>query len=772
MATAKPNPKAKKKVFKDAASVTNVIQPMQNIERLRANDRAKIDALFNGKRPYSEEEVKKFNIQINVNWGTGKRVMRDANTQLNSALLHPGTLFTCAPEKGQVDKRDAWGQIFTTNIHKPLQRGHTGQRVYFTIKSRNASICMHGIGALLWTTNFKWMPRFVPMEDLLIPTGTYCDFGNLRYFAVNEYLTPGELVDMAMGDNAHPGWNRKMVEGILDSMREQFSESFPSTWRDQPEELEQIFKGNHGYYYSDAVPKIRARWFFYQEVDKPNKWYRCMILREAYGDVKPDEAFLFDGTDRPFANNISEILAVQYGDNNLVPRLKFHDVRGLGVDLFGPVETLNRLQCQLVQSTFEHLLMYFRIQDPNDRDRLKQIVLSQYGVLPEGLNIVPRQDRHQIDPNLVDNAMNQMRQYMQESSSSYVQNIQDGTNKEMTAREATIKLNQATVMVSSMLQSLYLQEGFYYEEIVRRFCNKASSDPDVKKFQSDCIKAGIPEALVYDHTVWKVTPERVLGGGDQSQAQIEAGWLWDNAPAFDPSVQPTLRRMAVGAILRDPNKAALLVPLAKPEATDGTMAAEDVFGTLMQGQQCSLRKGIDQIGYVETLIKMAASVVQRISSTGNVGTQQELIGLGTVLQNIQVHIQVIAQDKRNNQLVKQMGDAMGQLANALKGFMQRLSEQQQQQAELSQIDPAAEAKARATLQMATVKSQIAQQTAAQKNAIAVQKFQSEQQRANLKTASDLQRNQELHNQDLHQQAQEHALDMILEANKPVDKSGN
>src|SRR6267154_1545831 len=479
--------KKSKNEFGSVEKVINVIKPMEDIERLRANDRAKIDTLFNGKRPYTKEEEEKNQIPVNVNWGMGKKVMRDANNQVNSALLHPGTLFQCTLEHGQVDKRDEWSQSFTKNIHIPLQRGKSGKKHASLMKNRNASLCMHGIGALMWYNPFRWMARFVGLEDLLIPTETYSDFSNLRYFAVNLYLTTGELMDMTYGDTVKPGWNKKMVDGILKAMKEVHSEGIPPTWRDQPEAMQNVLKENRGYYYSDAIPKIRCRWFFYQKIDEPKKWYRVMILREAYGEVKPSMDFLFDGQDEPFADDIDQILSVQYGDNNFVAPLKFHAVRGLGVDLYAPIEELNRLFCEFIWAVHIDFRILFRIKDPADRDRLKQIVLSQFGTIPEGMEMLKREERYQIDPSLFDQAVGVMRDNLQESSSSFVKDTNDGTEKEMTAKEATIRLNQANSMVSSMLQSLYFQEGFYYEEIVRRFCRNDKDDPEVAAFRKRCI---------------------------------------------------------------------------------------------------------------------------------------------------------------------------------------------------------------------------------------------------------------------------------------------
>lgn len=760
MSTAKASTDNKPE-FGTPQKVWDVTERMQKLEDQRALDRAKINTLFNGNRPYTDDEVKKFNIQINVNWGQGPRIMADANRQLNNAFIHPGTLFNCTLEEGKPDKRDEWSQIVTKEIHKPLQRGRSGKRHHFIIRSRNANIAMHGIGAVWWPNGFRWMPRFLPLEDLLIPTDTACDFSNLRYFAINLYLTPGELFDMTHGERTIAGWNKEMVRKLLAEQAGRYDENLPSTWRNQPEEMAEIVKQNRGWFYSDAIPKIKLRAFFFQEIDEPNKWYRHIIVRESAnsGEVKTDK-FLFDGSNQPFATHIEEILNVQFGDSSLVAPLKYHSVRGLGVPLFAPVETLNRLQCEFVQHVFEQLKMYFKINDPADRDRVKNVVLQAYGFIPEGLSIVPREQRHQIDSSLVESALGQMRQIMQENSASFVQDIAKDTGREMTAFEAKARLNQVNVMVSSMLGMLYLQEAFYQQELFRRFCNKQSLDPQVKEFREECVKRGVPEDMLVPKK-WRIVPERVLGGGDQTLAQMQSQWLLDHITMYDPGAQQKIKRLATATMLGDNDKGTLFVPTSPVLATDGTFAAENVFGTLMQGIQVALREGIDHQGYIDALLKMAGSVVARISQTDNMGTIEEVIGLQTVLQNAGQHMMILAQDDRNKQLVKQYGDVAGQLLNEIKGFAQRISEQQQQQMQ-QQGDVDGMAKAQSIMMLAKVKAATMEQSAALKARHKDMSFKMDQARKNLETLADIKRENLRQHQDIWNQSMSDATKTLNE----------
>ena len=223
-------------LFGTPQKVFNICENMQLAEDVRARDRAKINVLFNGSNPYTREEEEKYQIQINVNWGFGKSIIRDAISQLNSAFRHNGLLFTATAKEGPVQKREIWSDYFTKNIHEPIQNGASGKKHFFLVGSRNANISLHGIGALIWPNDFRWMPRFAALEDLLIPTDTYCDFSNLRYFGENLYLSPGEFATMAMGDKKLSGWNEKQVKAILDNQKTMVKgDNATPFWKDQPE---------------------------------------------------------------------------------------------------------------------------------------------------------------------------------------------------------------------------------------------------------------------------------------------------------------------------------------------------------------------------------------------------------------------------------------------------------------------------------------------------------------------------------------------------------
>lgn len=728
------------KDFQDASKVMAILESMQAVENVRAQDRAWIDTLFNGKRPFTEEEVKKHQIRINVNWNEGNKILQDANRQVNNATLHVGKFFNAVCQRGPIEKRDEYTAKFTRNLHKILKNGKLGKKHLFLRRTRNASVCLHGIGPVMWMDDHTPLPRYIPLEDLLIPTDTTLDMCNLTHLGVNLYLTQGEFYDLSHSDKSQKGWNKPMVEAILNAIKDPKAGNNTPDLMQQPEKWQENFKQNQCYYDADSVPRVKLRMFLFQSADD-KKWYRRVVLKEVptgmQQDTKTTNQFVFT-SDAPFADDLDHVLHVQFGDCSIVPPLKFHSVRGLGTMLFAVIECMNRLRCQFVQHVFDSLATWIRIQNPNDRARQQKVELFPYTILEDGVSIVPQNERHQIDPNMVNMAMSQFRQLMSENSASFTQDTNDGTQKEMTATEAQARLQSVNVMVGGMLQMMYSQEVFYFNELVRRFCAKNATNEDIKKFQKLCKQDGIPDALMTADN-WIVEMERVLGAGDNMLAQQEATALLSQSQRFDPSSQRKILHQWTQVMTRNPDMANNLVPMKAPEATDGTYEAEDVFATLMQGIPVTIREGIDQFGYTEAMIGMMSAKVGQIEQAGGenggVGTPEDIMGLATVANDIEQHIALIAQNPENKQRASEYANALGQLMNMVKAFAQRLGEQMQAQSG----DTETQAKAQSILMLADTKSKVQQAQALQKMQMKQAQFSQKQQQDAMKHMQNMQK---------------------------------
>jgi hypothetical protein len=716
-------------------AVLAAIETMQIPERVRAGNRAKIDNLAQGQLPMTPEQQRENQASVNVNWGELGKVLREATGQVNNSLLHKGNYATYKLLKGKPEKRDEWSAAVTEDVNRIKTRGKTGMENFFRLKNRNGSLVLHGIGNLIWSNAFDVFPRFIPCEDLLVPTGSLQGFSNWTNFAVNLYLTPSELIKMTHDNSKEAeqaGWNLKAVRKVLDVYGKLNENPNNYHWWDQPEKMVSHWRENQGAYDCDSVPKVNLACLYYKSQD--GKWYRKIVLKdveagEGVTGLKLADEFIFDSGKRVFAEDITHILHIQYGDCNPVPPYTYHGTRGMGELLFAPVQYLNLLRSQWFHHVMERLMMGLQIDNPTDRDRPKLFNLKPYFVLEQGVRIIPENERHQVDPRLVEGAMSESRQLLSESSANYIQDIDAGTNREQTLGEAQIKLQNANKIVSTMMDTLYKLENPKEEEEFRRLMLPNSKDEAAVRFQAQWRKHGIPEDLMKPEC-WQVDVERVAGGGDKTLALQTAMTMIQMLPHYDPTAQRTIIRKSTAIINDDYDYAKILVPDEKPQVTKGAMAADSTFGSLMAGGPVGMREGIEQMDYIAAMMEKLDAVIQRIEATDQMGTPQDVIGLKMVAEDIGQHLALMEQDPNNKEFVTAVGKELGKQMNLVKAYEQRQAEKAQE----GQQDPEAMLKLQTDQMAAQQKMQNAQASFEQKMQQSEAKFaqkiqQSEEQQA-------------------------------------------
>ena len=741
-----------------------VINELEKSILTRSTDRALINTQFNGGRPFTPEEEEEHQIQVNANFLEGYKIAQNAITQMNGALLYKDRFFNVRCAGGQVTKRREWGEFFTINIHKPLKRKKSGRKFNNLMQNRNAALVLHGVGPVYWKNDHSWMPSFVALDDLLIPTDTPLEMSDeLGHFGINAWITAWQLYSNTQLETT-PGWNKPMAMKVLQALLS--SQNFtPDYFNDYgaPEKQESLWKQRSAYLNSDAIPKVKITIFFHQDPET-GKWWRKVLVRENQSitvqAINTNE-FLFK-SEYTFADSIEEVLHIQFGDGSVVAPFKYRSVRGLGVLLYSVIELMNRLRCQFTQHVFSNLVPLLRVENPQDQDRPKFLQMQAYSVVPQGVAFVRQEERHQIDPRLVETNMNEFRQLMTESSAAYVQDIDNGTGKEQTLGEAQIKLQSANRIVAGMLQSAYIQEGFLYEEIIRRFINPTNDEPEAVKFREACRRDQIPDELMADPDNWIVEITKAPGSGDQTLAKQEVAALMGIAPQLDPTSQRKVRRDFIAVMTENPDKANDLVPEEQPTVTSGRKAAEDVFGTLMQGAPVGVREGIEQRDYVAAMLALMEAVVSRIHKTDDVGTPMDVIGLNTAAADVEQHIQILAQDPNEKEAVTAAGKELGKMMNDVKAFQQR----QEEAAKASQQDPEVMAQLEmdkvAAAQDMHISEQKSQQAMQQKQATFEQKMNQDMQKHSLAMQQ-----MSLDNQAAMQQAQADAQAQSLKVSSEI-----
>lgn len=724
--------------FKNPSDVGSVVYYLRQADVPRSSNRALVNQLFNGDPPWTPQEEEENNINTNTNFLDAAKIAHDARNTFNNAFLKPGNFFNITLDSGPLYKRSKWQRIITEKINRCMKRSLPYIEVQ---RAEFAQTVLHGIGPSFWEDNHKWIPYSVPICDLLVPSRTRVSLDNLDYFVIRRQFTYEQFRKMTKGSKVDKGWNMKMVNQILKEKRDEYLTNASSVNIMTPEQVVESQKSDEMLYDNEAIPTIDCDELFYN--DDGEGWKRKMI-KSVESESSTVDQFLY-APDRVIAPDRSHLLHVMFGDGSNVAPFRYHSVRGLGWLLYSVCHLQNRLRCKFTDSVFEQFLWYFRVSNPEDRERFDKVDLHHLGILPEGMDFVKGQDRYQINQGLVAAAFSMNRQTMAESASQFRQDIDNGTSREMTAQEVMTRMQSANAMIGSMLMLAYIYQQFQYNEICRRFAIKNSSDKDVEKFQEDCKKEGVPAEMI-DYERWNIEPERVLGAGNKTLEIAQAKELMAVRPLLDPEPQREVLHMFVEAVSDDAKLANRLVPIDKKIVSDSVHDAQLASATLMMGMPVSIKTGMNHIEYIESLMNSMGSVIKKIQGIDNVGTVEQVIGLSNMAQHISEHIAILSEDKSQKDRVKKYSDALNSLMNVVKGFAQRSQEKNAQGN--GGITPEAQAKIQSQLLLAQTNAQI-------KDAKAQQQMQ--QKEASFRSRQEMEA--EKHQMELGQQVQQTRVDV-------------
>lgn len=753
--------------FDDAREIEQLAYQIRLADYPRGLNRARIDELFNGFPPFTEEEVEANQSAVNVNFLESTRLSHDARAQFSNAFLKPGQYFTMRTDMGPQHRRTKYGAIVTRNINRYLKRSPD----YFEcFRSKFALDVMHGIGPSVWPDQDQWCPEPAGICDVGIPARTYLTMRNLPFFYIYRSYTAPELMRLTRGPKVDPGWNMSLVDAVLEWIDRETVQLIGSNWPEvwAPERASERVKGDGGFFVGDQVPTVDAfDFYFYSEDGKESGWRRRIILdswstpqsvggsyqmtRKSDDIFKLDrDQFLYNGKSRKFADKRENIIAFQFADLSAVAPFQYHSVRSMGFLLYAVCHLQNRLRCAFSEAVFENLLQMFRVKSMEDVQRALKLKLHNFSFIDDTLSPMPANERFQPNMQLVQLGLQENAALIQQHSSVWTQNqtmMQDRTEK--TKFQVMAEVNAMTSMVSAGLNQAYQYQVFEYYEIIRRFFKKNSKDMDVNQFQAACLREGLPEKLMVPE-YWDCEPERVMGAGNKTLEMTIAQQLMEWRPLFNPSAQNEILRDATLAITDDAARAERLVP-DQPHVSDSVHDAELAFGTLMQGSPVTPKPGLNNVEVAGTVIRLMAGKVQGILRNGAVGTPQDIQGLSLAAQYAGGFINLLAQDEKSKPLVKKLSDALGKIMNEVKAMVQRQQKAAQAAAQQGQgggMDPKDAAKIQATMMTAKQKVQQMRESHAARTAQRKIQFEQQIELERQKTQAEIQRKAAVHNIDI------------------------
>jgi hypothetical protein len=698
--------------------ILTMIQAMQLAQQPLQRNRTLINALFNGESPWTDDEADAENVNTRVNWLHATRIASNATNQLNAAFFKGDRYFSVRVDKGPVRLRAPVSAIITKGINRELKRC----RAYRAAReSAHAQVVLHGPGPMPWRDRYCPYPSTGGIDDLIIPAGTLCDMSNLDRFAFYRELTWRQLNDAAFGKGADPSWNRDYVKALMATL---YKTGMTPIYQGNrwlfPEKMAEDYKEGASWTSNSTLPRLLAWDFFYCD-EETGKWNRRIVLDyssigAATGDdgkplvrdtdaVMKNREVLYERDN--YADDWSEVLHFYTGNCSNVAPYRYHSMRSIGFLLFGACLTLNKLMCRQVDHMFQQLLTLFRNVSEDNREQLGLVDLHNFGVLPQGVNMVPANERYLVDPRFIELGVNQMTQLIAQSAMSFVPDL-DGVSKDkaMTATETLVRQNQSVSLTSAVIGQLADQSTYEYREICRRFCIKDNPHPMAKKFRDELKKEGIDLDEYLDVDAWDVVPEVAVGAGNKaSELMVTQALMQELYPIADAEGQRLVARRRYSALTDNPDEAMMIWPEVPSPAGNDAQQAQNAFGILMDLHQPMVPDGVNHIVMVSVLVAQGMQslqqaelamqqpsglsiAVEKVAGVANVAAfaQQELVKVSQ-MRELPGMKQIVAElDKQ----LKGMQGALMQIGKAVQAAEEQMQpqmsgEEQKLQAKLMDI---------------------------------------------------------------------------------------
>ena len=759
--------------FADSYDVESLAYQMQVANYPRSRNRALINSLFNGFRPYTDQECEDNDISVNFNDLTSTRKAHDGRGQMYSAILKPGNFFKATADIGPKHSRATHSQTVTRLVNRVMKKS---MGYYELQRSKIAQAILHGIGIGAWPDQDSWRPRAMSIEDVLIPAGEPSELPmeGLPLFALHKSYTARDLIRLTREPNRDPAWNMPVVEACLKWVDEQTKNllynNWPTTWAAEKWEERRKEGDSYG---GDTTPTIDVYDFFFWDDGEESGWKRRMIL-DAWGSPtmtggsvvmtkRPGELyqneeikgqFLYNPGDRVYAKCKDELISFQFADLSAVAPFRYHTIRGLGFLLHDACQIQNRLTCKITESTFETLTMLMRVKSQEDVQRALKANLFNRGFVDETVQFIPQAERWQVNTNLVEFGWEKNRQLIESSSGAASQNQDMSKGVEKGQLQIMAEMNATTAMLSAGMLQYYQYQASEYRECFRRFLNRKPDcrDVEVKAFQAQCLAQGVPEEMLSNPDGWEIEPERIMGAGNKTMEMAIAQQLMAYRALYDQGAQRQILRDVTLAITDDPARADSLVP-EEPTVSNTVHDTEFAFGTLMSGNPVTPKDGLNGVEVAATIIREMTRKVGEIMKTGGVGTPEDIHGLTMAAGYAGHFIQDLEKDKTQAKPVEALKQAIGKLGNMIKAFAQRQAAAAKKQAETNGangggLKPEDQAKIQAINLTAQTKAKIATDTHADRTAQRQIAFQQK-----------LKEQREKHQLEVHKAVLEHGVEL-------------
>lgn len=720
----------------DEFEIANLVTTLVNNDEKRSKTRSMVKGLFDGNPPYNAAALRRAGqaYRDNTNWRIAEAFLTTALTQYWDVVSEAPTMATCVTDEGEPDQRVEWSNIITEEFQN---FNLSDSCLNYMFQTSQFHMVLNGIGPVVWDDPLDYRARAVP--NILLPDGERSDLRDWEVAVVITEYTMDKLYGWIRRESAATsvGWYVQNVKDIL--VKAVPNRLWPNGRYNRWDWLQQKLR-NNDLAYGQICNKIQVAHVYYREFpegsDTEGKISHCIIEADTKGPQ-----YLFKKLKR--YDNWRQVICPFYYDGGDGTH---HSVKGLGIKSYGALESVNRLQCSLVDQANFAGSVHIQSQTENIRQDASIVEMGPYKVWPSQFNIITNMQSGQmlqgpmeVKQDLINTVTSNLSQYRQ--------GLGRQKGNPISATEASWRAENETTLSRTQLTRYFDQLDEFWEERYRRVASPKATAKECKAFQKACKDRGVPAAALTN--IRSVRATRTVGYGSSYNRQ-----------------QALSRMMQVVTMLPDTGRVKLLEDMTSslvgqslmrrylPESND-MMNNDAVIATLQVAAAKHnippvMPKDVNNSIFAVTFIQACEQVAGSLQQGAN--PMQVLQFLEVMGPAIFAHINEVKKDPTKKAEAKQLEDKAKELAkftDQLRQKVQQMMEQQQEQQQQMQ------------------QAQAIQQGVDPNVQIKAAETQKKLQMSEAKTAHQLRLRQEKHNQDMAMKREDWAQKRMEEATEPA-----
>lgn len=688
-----------------ASAVRSRIGEMRHADRTRSNNRAVMQAIYDGVPPYSIKKLRSKGQadRTNVNWREAEGMVEAAKTPYYSLKFRQSRFATIKSSYGDnLDLQNKYSDIISNEFHCLLDQwnGHD-----FNTQLMQWQMCFYGIGIAMFTDTRSpfWEARKI--SEVLVPDETPADIEALGEAAAFRKLDPIKLYQMVSKAGADKvGWFPERAKKAIVKAAPQ---SMVTNWGQQWNEKYEASLRRGDVNWNAKNSRIPVADYIIKEFS--GKITHCIVLDDgSTGDStveENDDGLIFQKKDR--FECFSQVLQPFFFDIGMG---EWHSIKGLGPKIRDFCEVSNRFTCSMIDGARLGSALLLKATSTTAMQGTQLIEISGANVVQPDFEVQQNRIAESLQGPLA--VKRDLQNTLQSNIGSYRERPTNDDIEPTLGQAQLNARNQAMLSESAVDRYVKTDDRLLTEQVRRAlklglelFKQRKNRDllpgesyPSMTEgerlsfwFVQKCVNAGVPvEALDFDY-IESVKATRGIGSGSPVAVDLSTRGMMELIPMMDERGRRATLRMRTAYLIGQGNVDEIFPPFDEEQAATNNASFATLENNALRQPNGEALVSFEQdhLIHFDVHFQDMAEDVQALQG-GQAQPMAVLVHLHNFGPHTRVHLNNLAGDPTRKAQLAQREQAWLQMSKITDQLQQQIEEslKSQQANAQPQVDPA------------------------------------------------------------------------------------